>query len=117
MEKKSYRWGGLCSTMNPLRLIVTPCGNAYVAKAAEPTITAVGASPEQAVENARLAAVSIDDPDRRLSMLLVRIDEPRRSTIVMQPIGKMFSLAAIDGEVAWRYLATITTDDPSNRAG
>jgi len=104
-------------TVNPLRLIVTPRGNGYVAKATAPTITAVGATPEQAVENARLMAISLCNPDGRSSMLLVRIDEPRQSTIVMQPIGKTFSLKAIDGEVAWRYLATVTAEDPSNRAG
>jgi hypothetical protein len=103
--------------MNPLRLIVTPRGNGYVAKAMEPTITALGTSPEQAVENARLMAIAMGNGEGRASMLLVRIDEPRRSTIVMQPLGKTFSLKAIDGEVSWRYLASVTTDDPSNRAG
>jgi hypothetical protein len=98
--------------MNPIRVIVTPRGNGYVAKSTEPEITALGSSAERAAENARLTATAMLEPQSRPSMLLVRINEPKQCTIVMQPIDKVFTMSTVDEAADLRYLASVAIGDP-----
>ncbi|HEY8314636.1 MAG TPA: hypothetical protein VIG51_10775 [Candidatus Baltobacteraceae bacterium] len=81
--------------MEPLRVRVTQLGTGYVAESYAPAITGLGSSPEEAAENARIKALAVFDAFARESQpatLIVRIDEPGRSAIAMQPMEKRFSL-------------------------
>jgi predicted pyridoxine 5'-phosphate oxidase superfamily flavin-nucleotide-binding protein len=84
--------------MDPVRVRIIMLGKGYLAESRVPFVTATGSSAEEAVENARLIALGVSDTTERPSddeMLIVRIDEPNGSTIVMQPIRKPFSLDAV----------------------
>jgi hypothetical protein len=96
--------------MNTLRLNVCPRGKGYVAQSIAPEVTALGSSPEEAVESARLVALDLLAKVHRPKMLIVYLDEPGISTIVMQPIDSAFALAAVAKETGWRYIASVPND-------
>ncbi len=83
--------------MGPLRIRVAPLGKGYLAESRMPQITAMGASAEEAAENARLMAVDVFNAFTNASYpstLIVRIDEPGRNVIAMQSTLQPFSLDA-----------------------
>jgi hypothetical protein len=94
--------------VDTLRLDVRPRGRGYVAQSAVPPATAMGASPEEAAERARLRVLALFGKSARPSMLIAYLDEPGTRTIVMQPIDKPFALAAVAGEKEWRYIASVS---------
>lgn len=93
--------------MDLLRVDVVPRGNGYLAKCLNPEIAAVGASPSDAAENARQTAIAAVPKSDCPSMLLVRIQEPGRSTIIMQSMYAIVSLDNFGNETPWRYLASV----------
>lgn len=97
--------------MDQLRLNVTPHANGYVAESRAPQLTAIGASPQEAAENARLMALAAFGKSGGPTTLIVRINEPGRRTIVMQPANMPASFVATDEGVEWRYIASITADE------
>jgi|GEM_PF-3994683 hypothetical protein len=96
--------------MNTVRFDVSPRGKGYVAQSTTPAITALGASPEEAVESARLMALVLFAKGPRPEMLVVYLDEPGIRTIVMQPINKTFTLTTVAKETGWHYMASVTND-------
>jgi hypothetical protein len=102
--------------MDTLRLDVTPRGKGYVAESHRPELAALGSSPEDAVENARLMAIELFARAPRPTTLIVRLNEPGVCTIVMQPVEKPFSLAAHGDKPEWRYMASVTNDGASKEA-
>jgi hypothetical protein len=102
--------------MDQLRLDVIQRGKGYVAESRAPEITAVGASPEEAAENARLMAMALFTKDQRPTTLLVRVCEPGLCTIIMQPLERAFSLAVVGEKPAWRYMASVSNVDPMLQA-
>jgi hypothetical protein len=93
--------------MNPVRLAVIQRGKGYIAQSSEPEITALGKTPQDAAENARRMAASLLGKDARAMTLLLRVDEPGVSTIVMQPLGNPVSLDATRNERDWHYVASV----------
>jgi hypothetical protein len=96
--------------MDTLRLDVRPRGKGYVAQSTAPEATALGLSPEEAVESARKMALALFANGPRPTMLLVYFNEPGIHTIIMQPIEKPFTLTAVAEDVGWRYMASVTDD-------
>jgi hypothetical protein len=94
--------------MNPLRLTVASRGKGYVAYSDLAEITAMGSTPTEAAENARLTATSAIPAPSRPTMLLVNVDEPGVSTIVLQPLDEPVSLDAFAEHQQWRYIASAT---------
>jgi hypothetical protein len=103
--------------MDPLRLDVVPRGKGYVAESRIPAITALGNSPEEAAENARLMAVAHFAKDPRPITMIVRISQPGLHTIVMQPVLETFSLDTSAVKPDWRYMATVTNDGTTRATG
>jgi hypothetical protein len=95
--------------MDTLRLNVRQRGKGYVAQSATPETTAMGSSPEEAAERARLMALAHFGKSSRPTMLIVYLDEPGTRTIVMQPIDRAFALVAVAEENEWRYMASVST--------
>jgi len=93
--------------MDLFRVDVTPRGKGYFAKSTHPQIGAVGASPVEAAENARLMARATFANKAGPAMLLVRIHEPGLETIVMQPIDEIVSLNSEEKKSSWRYSASV----------
>jgi hypothetical protein len=102
--------------MNTVRFNVCPRGKGYIAQSMAPEITAMGASPEEAVESARLMALVLFARGPRPEMLVVYLDEPGIRKIVMQPLTKTFTLATATEETGWRYMASVTDDTASIKA-
>jgi hypothetical protein len=102
--------------MDPLYLVVTPCGKGYVAESRVPDITALGASPQVAAENARLAVIAHLAMDARPFALILRVNEPGLRTIVMQPIDECISLTPIAEKSEWRYMASVKSRDAGAEA-
>jgi hypothetical protein len=102
--------------MDTLRLDVTPRGKGYVAKSSCPELTALGSSPEDAAENARLMAIVLFATAPGPATLIVRLEEPGVCTIVMQPVEKPFSLAAASEKPEWRSMASVTNVGGSKEA-
>jgi hypothetical protein len=102
--------------MDTLRLNVSPRGKGYVAQSTAPAVTALGSSPEEAVESARLMALALFAKGPQPKMLIVYLDEPRIRTIVMQPMDKAFTLAALAEPTGWRYMASVSNDTPAMEA-
>jgi len=94
--------------MEPFRLNVVPRGKGYVAESRDPQLTALGSSPEEAAENARLMALALYVNGARQSTLIVRTNGPALCTIVMQPIDKPVTPVADGEELEWRYMASVT---------
>jgi hypothetical protein len=94
--------------MITLRLDVCPRGKGYVAQSADPEVIALGSSPEEAAESARLMALALFAKHPRPKMLLAYLDEPGIRTIVVQPIDRAFALADFAEEPGWRYMASVT---------
>ena len=102
--------------MGPFRLSVTQRGNGYVAKSDEHDITSVAKSPVDAAENARKMALLALGKAARAAVLLLRVDEPGKSTIVLQPLDRPVSLAVDNVNASWRYIATISSAAPLKKA-
>jgi hypothetical protein len=102
--------------MDPLRLVVTPRGKGYVAESQLPALTALGTSPEDAAENARLMAIAFFAKGPRPVTMIVRLSEPGINTIIMQPFLETFSLDA-SAKSDWRYMASVSSDDAARIAG
>jgi hypothetical protein len=96
--------------MGPLRLTVTPREKGYVAKSSEQDITAFGKTAADAAENARKMAVAAIETEARPEVLLLRVDEPGLSTVIMQPLDRPVSLAATAVDVKRHYVATEAGD-------
>jgi hypothetical protein len=88
--------------MDLFRVTVTPRGNGYIAQSKIPKLTALGASAEEAAENARVMALERLGADERPPMLLVRVHDVRCRTIVMQPIDRPVQLDAARRNSEWR---------------
>ena len=105
--------------MDPFRIRVAPLGKGYMAEAHEPLVTAMGASAEEAAENARLMAMDLMKAFASRSYpstLIVRIDEPGRSAIAMQSMDKPFSLEGVGKEPGSCYFDSAGNDAaPSGR--
>ena len=99
--------GGLHSTMDSLCLTVVPYGKRFVAKSTSPALTALGPSPEEATENARLMAIALFATGPRPTMLIARINQPGLCTIIMQPLEKAFTIGSMVEKVGWRYMASV----------
>jgi hypothetical protein len=93
--------------MNPVRLAVVVRGKGYIAQSSEPEITALGKTAQDAAENARRMAESVLGKDAHRMTLLLRVDEPGVSTIVMQPLANPISLNVIRGDRDWHYVASV----------
>jgi hypothetical protein len=89
--------------MDTLVLNVTPRGNGFVTVRRRPALTAVGPSAAEPVEDARLVALYGKGPR---PTTLERINEPRVSTIVMQPVDKVFEAFGNAEKSGWRYVAS-----------
>ncbi len=90
--------------MDPLRIHVTQLGNGYIAES-QMDIAAVGATAEEAVENARRMALDLFDAFSapHPATLIVRIEEPHQESIAMQSMGKPFSLRDLGKEFGSYY--------------
>jgi hypothetical protein len=97
--------------MDPLRLHVTPRGSSFVAESRHPALTAVGPSPADAAENARLVALALFGTGLRPTTLIVRLDQPGMRTIIMQPIDEVFQVLAPAADSGWRYIASVSSSD------
>ncbi len=75
-------------------LVVTRRPSGYVATSREPEIVAMGSSAVQAAENGVLAMQAILGRTSRLPTLILRVERPGRSTIVMQALDKPIRLDA-----------------------
>jgi hypothetical protein len=95
--------------MNTVRLDVCPRGKGYVAQSTAPNVTALGSSPEEAVESARLIALTLVATGARPSMLLVYLEEPGIRTVIMQPMDKAFAFAVPADETRSRYMVSATS--------
>jgi hypothetical protein len=93
--------------MDSLQLTVVAQGNRFVAKSECPALTALGPSPERAVESLRLMALAQLRSGPRATILIARINQPGLCMIVMQPIEKSFTAASME-KVGWRYKASVT---------
>lgn len=94
------------SGLNPLRIHVVPLGRGYLAESDAPVVTAMGSSAEEAAENGRLMAMALFEAYGAGShpvTLIVRIDEPGRSGIAMQPMNRPFCLARAGKESGTCY--------------
>ncbi len=88
-------------SIGPLRIRVMPLGKGYVAESESPAVTALGSSVHEAAENGRLMAMAAFEGFQYHApptTLIVRIDEPGRSVIAMQPLNQPFSLEAEEEE-------------------
>jgi len=105
--------------MDPFRVRVTPLGKGYMAESRDPVVTAMGASAEEAAENARLMAMDLLKAFASRSYpstLIVRIDEPGHSAIAMQSMDKPFSLEEAGKELGSCYFDSAGNDAaPSSR--
>jgi hypothetical protein len=93
--------------MSPVRLAVVPRGQGYVAQSNELKISAVAATAVDAAESGRLMALAMLGKDACDAMLLLRVDEPDVSRIVMQPLSRTVSLDAETNDRDWHYVATM----------
>jgi hypothetical protein len=93
--------------MNPVRLAVVVRGKGYIAQSSEPEITALGNTAQDAAENGRQMAASVLGNDARRMTLLLRIDQPGVSTIVMQPLANPVSLDVMRSDRDWHYVASV----------
>jgi hypothetical protein len=96
--------------MDTFRLNVSPRGKGYVAKSGTPGATALGSTPEEAVESARLMALAVFGKGPRPTTLIVYLSMPGVRTIIMQPMDRTFTLAAIPEKANWRYMASVSND-------
>jgi hypothetical protein len=74
--------------MNMMCLTVTPRGRGYVAECTSPKVTALGASPGEALESARAMVWATAVDDERPTTAMLRFREPGREIIVLQPAGR-----------------------------
>jgi hypothetical protein len=95
--------------MNPIRIAVSQRKGGYVAESTNPRVTALGAKPVDAAENARAMAAAILERHAWPATLLLNIKEPGRSTIVMQPFDQPVSLT-VDDDADWRYVSSETSE-------
>lgn len=80
------------ATLDLVRIHVTPLGRGYIAESRLPDITAIGATAQEAAENARLQALEMLEPlDSGKSMLIVRVSDDGRESIAMQSLRSGFS--------------------------
>lgn len=93
------------TTVQLVRIQVIPLGRGYIAESRTPEITALGATAEEAVENARLQAIQMLDfqGSSRAGMLLVRLTEDGRECVAMQPLQSGFSLRNSASEYGVTY--------------
>jgi hypothetical protein len=101
---------------DPLRIRVAPRGNGYVAESRSPEITALGSTPEEAAENARSMALALYD-DARPTTMLLRICEPGRETIVMQPANRVVAAICIAEELSLQSTTTTVRLDDLRHSG
>jgi hypothetical protein len=102
--------------VNPLRIDVVVRGSRWVAECGAPLVTAVGASAEQAAENARLMALASFTRTTQPSMVLIRIEDPETSKILMQPMDEEISLEPSAGRRKWRYVASVKKSENAGRS-
>jgi hypothetical protein len=92
-------------------MVVQPRAKGYVARSSKSGVTAFGSSAIAAAENARHMAMAMFRPETWPAMLLVRIDGPRSSTIVMQPFDRPVAIEAAGSELGWRLAALAGSDE------
>ncbi|MGR4065196.1 MAG: type II toxin-antitoxin system HicB family antitoxin [Vulcanimicrobiaceae bacterium] len=99
--------------MAPLRVHVRRLDDRYVAECRVPVVTAVGATPEEAIERARLKAMEAFDAfsfGAYPTTLIARIDDGSRSAIAMQSMHRPFSLKSIGKELGSYYFDSSGND-------
>lgn len=101
--------------MNPVRITVVQRGKGYIAQGTEPEVTALGNTPLDAAESARKMAQAILGGEAPRAMLLLRVDEPRVSTFVMQPLSRAVALETKRSDREWHYVASVTHDDTQTK--
>jgi len=77
-------------------LLIVPRRSGYVATSREPAIVAMGRSAMAAAENGVRAVRTILSKTDVLPALIIRVERPGHTTIVMQPIDQPISLD-VDG--------------------
>jgi hypothetical protein len=92
--------------MASLYLIVSVRGDGYVADCRVPMISALGSSAAEAAENARVEALLVFGKSDRPSSVIVRIDEPGYTTVVVQPADEPISLRVSDHHSRRSYFST-----------
>ncbi|HEY8297422.1 MAG TPA: hypothetical protein VIG32_05320 [Candidatus Baltobacteraceae bacterium] len=99
-----------------MRIHVTRLGNGYIAES-QMDIAAVGATAEEAVENARRMAIDLFDSFSTPypATLIVRIEEPHRDSIAMQSMGTPFSLKELGKEFGSYYFDSAGNDHSPTR--
>ena len=101
--------------MAPLRVHVRRFQNRYVAECRVPLVTVTGASPEEAIERARLKAMEAFDAfsaGAYPSTLIARIEDGARSAITMHAMDRPFSLRGTGRELGSYYFDSLGNDEP-----
>ncbi len=93
--------------MDSLQITVVPHGERFVAKSRSPVLTALGSTPQEATETARVMAIALLGSEPRPATLLARIDQPGLCTLVIQALEKPFTTASMVEKVGWRYMASV----------
>jgi hypothetical protein len=103
--------------MGPFRLTVKQRGKRFVASSDAHDITSVAQTPADAAECARKMALAACGKEGRNAVLLLRVDEPGKSTIVLQPLDRPVALdGAAKAEASWRYIATVSGETSAKNA-